>query len=750
MKFQTAHAEVEAEGFGQTQSFSISANGKAFRGLIDGLYSRKIEAAIRELGTNAYDSHKMAGSIAPFDMHLPNALEPTFFIRDYGTGMSHEFMMSRFTVMFDSTKDGLNEQDADSDPDDQVGMLGLGRMSFFAYTDSCTITVWKDGRVNFYTVYMGPSGEPQIAHADGAESDEPTGVKVEFPVKNKDIEQFEKSAIRVLRGFPTIPNGLRDRVVEQLRVEPLEVGSFFKVYPEDYLPDGGFWAKQGCVLYPIDLMEIDDRAVEETRTRYDYNLGERVEYKHVTHSEKFAAFKNMKSTFIIDFPIGSLEFDLGRERLAYTDGTVTALKRRWNEMLADVGAKLDVHFKEAKTDWEYLCLAGSAALNSMGKLYKQTDQYAKADNLRAKLREQIAPSRKDRGPKYPIFSVVYRKAGSDYYSLVYDRDDTRIADLAGSVPEDLSKSVFVVLDGVGQHNARIGHYLIENDLIYGFTIQKADLNKALLKALGNPPLINASDLELPPRPKLADADGYERTYGGFDRIKLIDEDGALAGAENEEDYEGHLFAFINCGNYWNPDPEQYPSTTVPEIIKLHDVLQTFGGPPISFINVKKNEFDKLDRWADFPLYYGVEDTIDGLLTFPDIRDMVNIINHDRFEYTRYSAALSRWEAADMPREGEIQALARFQTRYERIPDKRRRELETHLLTYKPLTEMVITRALAYGLEVLPEKIMNRYAYPLLSNRWEKLVTAIKNINVTYQGPVKAKVVYMAMKEQIGC
>ena len=268
MRYNSAHAEVLAEGFQETASFKIDASGKAFKALLDGAYSRKIEAAIRELATNALDSHKAAGSIAPFDMGLPVVTRPTFFIRDYGTGMTHDFMMNRFTVMFDSTKDGMKAEDASLiTPDKQVGMLGIGRMAFFTSTDSCNISSWIDGIVNHYTVYMGPDDVPRVAHAGSAPSDEPNGVKVEFAVRTKDFAEFERAALRVLKGFPVMPNGLKTKVQHELRTEPREIGAFWRSFPKDYLPESVFWAKQGCVLYPVDLNEIDDRVVH-TSTSY--------------------------------------------------------------------------------------------------------------------------------------------------------------------------------------------------------------------------------------------------------------------------------------------------------------------------------------------------------------------------------------------------------------------------------------------------------------------------------------------------
>jgi len=101
---------------GEVGNFKIKASAKAFSILSSGLYANKIRAIIRELSCNAVDSHVAAGRTdTPFDVHLPNDLEPWFSIRDYGTGLSHEQVSSIYTTYFESTKTESN---------DYIGALG--------------------------------------------------------------------------------------------------------------------------------------------------------------------------------------------------------------------------------------------------------------------------------------------------------------------------------------------------------------------------------------------------------------------------------------------------------------------------------------------------------------------------------------------------------------------------------------------------------------------------------------------------
>ena len=129
--------DVTLSNVGNTGEFKIKNSRKAFQILSSGLYSNKIKAIIRELSTNALDSHRAAGTVdTPFEVHLPTILEPYFSVRDYGTGLTDQEIESIYTTYFESTKTNSNEY---------IGALGLGSKSPFSYTDNFTVTSVKNG-----------------------------------------------------------------------------------------------------------------------------------------------------------------------------------------------------------------------------------------------------------------------------------------------------------------------------------------------------------------------------------------------------------------------------------------------------------------------------------------------------------------------------------------------------------------------------------------------------------------------------
>ena len=157
--------------------FRIRNSAKAFSILSSGLYANKIRAIIRELSCNAVDSHAAAGKRdTPFDVHLPNTLEPHFAIRDYGTGLSHQQVTQIYTTYFESTKTASNEF---------IGALGLGSKSPFSYTDNFTVTAIQNGVKGIYSAFINGDGVPSIALMMQEPTDEPSGVEVKFSVNER-------------------------------------------------------------------------------------------------------------------------------------------------------------------------------------------------------------------------------------------------------------------------------------------------------------------------------------------------------------------------------------------------------------------------------------------------------------------------------------------------------------------------------------------------------------------------------------
>ena len=139
MKIHQEQIDIERVGVQTENSFTIKTSAAAFDILSAGLYTDPIAAIIRELSCNAYDSHVAANKVdTPFQIHLPNSLEPFLSIRDFGVGLSDDDVLHLYTTYFESTKTNSN---------DFIGARGLGSKSPFSYSKSYEVISRFDGIV---------------------------------------------------------------------------------------------------------------------------------------------------------------------------------------------------------------------------------------------------------------------------------------------------------------------------------------------------------------------------------------------------------------------------------------------------------------------------------------------------------------------------------------------------------------------------------------------------------------------------
>jgi hypothetical protein len=95
MKLNTARKPVQSGGMNISVRFGMDMNGKSFGLLTSGLYSDIITTIVRELSTNAHDSHLAAVKAGlmpeyiPFEVSCPTAFDPHFMVRDFGTGLRY-------------------------------------------------------------------------------------------------------------------------------------------------------------------------------------------------------------------------------------------------------------------------------------------------------------------------------------------------------------------------------------------------------------------------------------------------------------------------------------------------------------------------------------------------------------------------------------------------------------------------------------------------------------------------------------
>lgn len=94
---------------GKVGEFTIATSAKAFKILSSNLYKDKIASIIRELISNAVDSHKVAGTKEPIIVTIPTRHYLNFEVEDFGTGLSETELFEVYTSYFSSNKTQSNE-----------------------------------------------------------------------------------------------------------------------------------------------------------------------------------------------------------------------------------------------------------------------------------------------------------------------------------------------------------------------------------------------------------------------------------------------------------------------------------------------------------------------------------------------------------------------------------------------------------------------------------------------------------------
>lgn len=315
MKLHAGTHTVEKSGNFEESKFSIEASSKAFFILSDGLYSNKILAVVRELSTNAYDSHVAANKAhVPFDVHLPTQLDPVFFIRDYGTSMSHEDCMQLYTTYFRSTRNNSN---------DAVGCLGLGSKAPFAYADSFTVEAFLNGKKRSYTGYKNEDGSPVFSLLDESDTSEADGIKVSINVQSHDVHRFVGEAYNVYRFFNVRPRFLGTPVNYAKPKKVLEGNNWY--FDDD---DHDNLIIMGQIAYPIDEDQL---------------------------SEKESQFVRYSSGLRIFVNIGDVDITPSRESLSYSKDTKANIIAKINEITAEITDKIEHEIKNQPTLFKARC-----------------------------------------------------------------------------------------------------------------------------------------------------------------------------------------------------------------------------------------------------------------------------------------------------------------------------------------------------------------------------------------------------------
>ena len=325
-----------------TTNFMVAMTPKTFEILSSTIYSDKILAVLRELSTNAYDSHVENGNPdEPFEVELPSAFKPQFFIRDYGTGMSNDKLEKLYVTYFDSDKTKSNST---------VGCFGLGSKSPFAYTNSFTIESYYNGVRSTYIASFNKGELPTLSKIDENPTTERNGLKISFACSINDSYKFYDKAKNLFKWFKTKP----------------KINCYIPEMRQPFIKENDFWITDdlqsylvmGNVAYPIDLKAMNKSVVIFA------NIGD----VRITSSRE------------------SLEYDQEGKTKAYLDNKLNDINKR-------VVAYIEDKVKNAPTYWdackEYALLnfnLGSQKPQYKGKNLVSEFNFSKADLELSKIR----------------------------------------------------------------------------------------------------------------------------------------------------------------------------------------------------------------------------------------------------------------------------------------------------------------------------------------------------------------------------
>lgn len=299
-----------------TTRMSVDSAGAAhIMSLLTDLYSDPEGSVIREYISNAYDSHAAAGQTRPIEVSLPGAFDPTFIVKDFGTGMSASEVRTIYGSYGMSTK---------RDKFDQIGAFGLGCKSALTMTQQFTLIAVKDGHKSVAIIARGEDGVGEIKMISADQpTEEPNGVEVKIPVQRHTLfrakaEKFffalPKDSILVDGNPPA--KSLFDG--DYFCIESLNTRisrNSFSIYDDDDVH--GFSVIAGGVLYPVNLGELS----------LSYEIKSSLLLTAISRTQILPTYATI--------PLASIDLTPSREGIRYSDRT----KKFLTELIKSISEK---------------------------------------------------------------------------------------------------------------------------------------------------------------------------------------------------------------------------------------------------------------------------------------------------------------------------------------------------------------------------------------------------------------------------
>lgn len=298
--------------------------------LQDTLYTDKVLAPIREYSTNAMDAHVEVGSpLRPILVKLPNRFSPMFAVRDYGFGMDDDRIWNVFCNYGSSTKRGTNTQ---------VGMLGIGSKSAFAYPNckSFTVISIQNGVKKSFVCHKGGCSEGELILLAEEATTEENGLEIQIPVSAADIQSFIDRSARFFAHWEVTPM-FEGATINIAKSAKLFEGVDWYMAADD--PNG--YGTKGTKL----LMGNISYAVGSISTMKCSENG-------ISDDDQYVYRKLLDANLVLKAPIGSVDIAANREALQMTDKTIKALWEILKKVRNEIGLELQKKFDVLPTMWD--------------------------------------------------------------------------------------------------------------------------------------------------------------------------------------------------------------------------------------------------------------------------------------------------------------------------------------------------------------------------------------------------------------
>lgn len=458
MKLHANHTNIERGGVQAESSFTIKTNALSFSILSSGLYTDPEMAIIRELSCNAYDAHVAAKNInTPFEIHLPNDLEPFLSIKDYGIGLSDEDIQGEmvpvmvedstgelipatddeglprynrtgglYTTYFDSTKTNSN---------DFIGALGLGSKSPFSYSDAFEVTSRHNGKKRTYAIFLNEDGIPTIAKMGDINTDEHSGLEVKITIKPEDFYKFKNKTATALMYFPVKPKvtGVINFEFEQLPKYKIETDEWMLSSAGRY-SSSSLIAVQGNVAYRVNSQQVKDKV--------DYDLYEFVNRSHI----------------VMFFDIGELEVSANREEIRYDAKSVEAIVNKLKKINKEFTREVENKIGDINKKYWYACIELNKLSNELFNREDAIRSFIKADEVHNKNLKRYIENNGRVGYKQILGHELNRYKINGYYTR---SSKLKRSDVTSTIEPD--ENTLIVINDVKRGGlARLKEYLMEN------------------------------------------------------------------------------------------------------------------------------------------------------------------------------------------------------------------------------------------------------------------------------------------------